>query len=61
MDKQKEVDWDAFLREAAKDILVGIVANAFTKNDYTYDDMAKMAIRQASALVRQLKDIEQHD
>ena len=56
MEKAKEVDWDAFLREAAKDILVGIVAHTFTKNAYTFDDMAEMAIRQAKALVRQLKD-----
>ena len=57
MEKQK-VDWDAFLRKAAKDILVGIVANTFSKNNYTYDDMAEMAVKQAKALVRQLRTLE---
>lgn len=50
------VDWDAFRREAAKDIAVGIVANSFNENFWTETHIAVMAISQADELIKQLKE-----
>ena len=51
-------DWSSFRREAAKDILTGIIANSFTEDMWTYQQMAEMAIEQADELIKQLKDNE---
>lgn len=50
-------NWDAFRREAAKDILAGIIANSFTEDRWTYQQMADMAIEQADELIKQLKQL----
>jgi hypothetical protein len=57
---QMEVDWDweKFRRETAKDILAGIIANSFTEDMWTYQQMAEMAVEQADELIKQLKDNE---
>ena len=49
-------DWQSFRREAAKDILVGIVECSFTEDRWSYEQMAKFAIEQADELIKQLKD-----
>lgn len=49
-------DWSAFRREVVKDILVGIIANSFTEDMWTYQQMADMAIEQADELIKQLKE-----
>ena len=53
---EKPTDWSSFRREAAKDILAGIIANSFTEDKWTYQQMAEMAIEQADELIKQLKD-----
>ena len=51
-----EPDWSSFRREAAKDILAGIIANSFTEDKWTYQQMAEMAIEQADELIKRLKE-----
>lgn len=51
-----DVDWSLFRREAAKDILAGIIASSFTNDRWTYQQMAEMAIEQADELIKQLRD-----
>ena len=53
--EQLDWDWEKFRREAAKDILAGIIASSFTEDRWTYQQMAEMAIEQADELIRQLK------
>jgi len=52
---KEAVDWDAFRREAAKDILAGWYSNP-DSNDRLFEQMAKIAIEQADELIKQLKD-----
>ena len=47
---------ESFRREAAKDILAGIIASSFTEDRWTYQQMAEMAIEQADELIKQLKE-----
>ena len=46
---------ESFRRDAAKDILAGIIASSFTEDRWTYQQMAEMAIEQADELIKQLK------
>lgn len=46
----------SFRREAAKDILAGIIASSFTEDRWTYQQMAEMAIEQADELIKKLKE-----
>ena len=55
-DLWEEPDWSSFRREAAKDILAGIIASSFTNDRWTYQQMAEMAIEQADELIKQLRD-----
>lgn len=56
IDESESVDWDAFRREAAKDILVGLCANnniGYYGNSNTA--LASSAIALADELINQLK------
>lgn len=50
--------WQHFRREAAKDILVGVIASSFVDDRWTYQQMASMAIEQADELIKQLRENE---
>lgn len=48
------IDWEAFRREAAKDILGAIIAK---KSSFcSYEEVVKEAIRFADELIKQLKE-----
>lgn len=56
------IDWSAFRREAAKDILCSVVANPgrigdveYGRNDYRQSEYVRFAIDCAEELIKQLK------
>lgn len=56
--QDRELDyWDAFRREAAKDILAGMFSNP-SFDEVTYERTAWMAIAQADELIKQLREDE---
>ena len=48
-------DWEAFRREAAKDILIALVSVPSVWKEYPIKSRAKSAIMQADELIKQLK------
>lgn len=54
------VDWSAFRREAAKDILVGFAGSVMRDDDIledkTVSDLVKTAVMWADSLIKQLKE-----
>lgn len=55
IDESESVDWDAFRREAAKEILAGFAAKiGHPMSDYS-EQSCKYAIQLADELIRQLK------
>lgn len=50
------VDWPAFRREAAKDILAGMMAHPRISYGSNYEDLAQWAIAYADELIYQLKE-----
>lgn len=60
-DKPKDTtDWDAFRREAAKDILAGFAGSVMMDDDILEDktvkDLVKTAVMWADELIKQLKE-----
>lgn len=53
-----EVDWDAFRREAAKDVMCAVLSTPGMWTDTTYDGLAAACIKQAEELIEQLKQAE---
>lgn len=63
IDESESVDWDAFRREAAKDILCSVVANPerighveYGRKDYRQSEYVRFAIDCADELIRLLKE-----
>lgn len=54
------IDWDAFRREAAKDILAGFAGSVMRDDDILEDktvkDLVKTAVMWADELIKQLKE-----
>ena len=56
IDESAPIDWDAFRREAAKDILAGFAAKiGHPMSDYS-EQSCKYAIQLADELIKQLRD-----
>ena len=55
MCNQSEFDWSSFRREAAKDILAGMMAHQRIAYGSNYATLAKFAIAYADELIQQLK------
>lgn len=56
VDESPSVDWEAFRRETAKDILAGFAAKiGHTMSDYS-EQSCKYAIQLADELIKQLKE-----
>ena len=53
-----EVDWDAFRRETAKDVMCAVLSTPGMWTDTTYDGLAAACIKQAEELIEQLKQAE---
>ena len=49
-------DWEAFRREAAKDILIALVSVPSVWKEYLIKSLAKSAIMQADELIKQLRE-----
>ena len=52
----KPIDWQAFRREATKDILAGMMAHQRITYGSNYEILAKYAILYADELIKQLKE-----
>jgi hypothetical protein len=57
IEEPKQIDWNAFRMNAAKEIAASISMRRFV-NDYTEEGIAKLALKSADELIRQLKMVE---
>lgn len=53
---EEPVDWNAFRREAAKDIMCAVLSVPGMWEETKYDGLAAACIKQADELITQLKD-----
>ena len=56
IDKSEPTDWSSFRREAAKDILAGMMAHQRITYGSNYGTLAKFAIAYADELIKQLQE-----
>ena len=55
--QEKDVDWSAFRRDAAKDFISGMLANVSpAANQWTTPEIVSTAIEIADELIKRLKD-----
>lgn len=54
-DLWEETDWSVFRKEAAKDILAGMVGNMFYEDHNSAENYVKIALMHADELIKQLK------
>ena len=59
-EKKDNIDWDAFRRDAAKDILCAMIANGnLGRYGSSYSEMVEHTVYAADKLIQQLKEDKQ--